>query len=969
VYPRQIVSIEPSWFLIIALLVAIVLIGAGGLLALLLYLQRRGESRRVLQERVVELQALSEAVRAIASSELDEDALCRLAYERVAQLVDAGTFQLGLFEGEDYITKLRFTRGVRQPVEHFNLKNSPGIVGWMRQSGKSLLVRDFAQELDRLPAKPRYISEHPPRSGAFVPMVTADGVMGAMVIQSDQLAAYTESHLRLLSIIGNQTAAAIQNARALARERESARHLALVSQVASQTAAILNLQELLPRLIEAMRKTFGFYFIGIFLIEEETQDLVCRAASQPEPLGLRVPHKQGLVGSSILANAMVIVDDVSVDRHYLPVESLPDTKSEAVTPLLIGDKVIGVLDLQSDQVGAFTREDKTFIETLASQVAVAIEDARLYEAEREQSWMSATLLKVAEIGTHAEEMDEALKTLAFRVRQLSDIDTCAVLLSDESYASFTVSAVEGQLSQHENLVVGDTLLVDDVPAIRTMLQTEAPVMGAADGVGGGDGRLLRPVLAVPLMAQNVLIGVLLAGNKTHEPFNKQRIAMLTGMASQAALVIDAVRARVAQQEESWVTAALLRVAEAMSQSDSLEQIADTVVRLAPLLVGVNACAVFVRDGKDANLRAMRGYGFDDSVQQILAANEFPVGAWRDWVKAREQDYVPLTDEQQIVPFFPVPDKVLERLGQCHCSSVALFAKSQLVGALVVGKHDQPELKLKSRSAAILSGIAQQTAVAIESARLYVESMERQRLEQELSLARDIQTSFLPKEAPTVPGWGIAGAWESARQVGGDFYDYIRLADDCYGLVIADVADKGMAAALFMVMSRTLTRAAAIAGREPADLLARVNRYILNDVRTDLFVTLVFMRWHPSTGLIEYANAGHNPPLVCRMLPEGPHISPLPGTGIALGVLDAIKPVIYTETLQPNDVLLMYTDGITDALNANNEEFGLDRLYEVLLAHAHEPAQSIVSAVMKAVDDFAGDEPPFDDQTVLVVKRE
>ena len=956
--------VELSLILIVALLIIGVLIVVIASIAVLMYLRRRGESRRVLQERVAELQALSESVRAIASTELDEDALCKLAYERVAQLVDAQTFQLGLFEGDDYITKLRFTRGIRQPVEHFNLKNSPGIVGWMRDTGKSLLVRDFASELENLPAKPRYISEHPPKSGAFVPMVTVDGVMGAMVIQSDIQAAYTESHLRLLSIIGNQTAAAIQNARALHRERESARHLALVSQVATQTAAILDLQELLPRLIEAIRKTFGFYFIGIFLIDEETQAMVCRAASHPDQLGLRVPHHLGLVGASAQTNSLVVADDVSIDQNYLPIDTLPFTKSEAVAPLKIGDKVIGVLDLQSDQVGTFTNADRTFLEILGSQVAVAIEDARLYEAEREQSWLSAALLKVAEVGTHADDMDETLRTLAQRVRMLSDVDTCAVLLSDEHYSAFTLSAIEGQLSAHEHLVVGDTLLVDDVPAIRTMLDTEAPATSQVYG------RLMRPILAVPLMAQNVLIGVLLAGHKDNDLFNKRRVAMLTGMAYQVALVIDAVRARVAQQEESWVTAALLQVAQAMSQSDSLDDIADTVVRLAPLLVGVDACAVFVRDGADANLRALRGYGFAEPVQHMLLQNDFPIGAWRGWVKAHEQNGQLIPDTQQTLQFFDVPDVVADRLGDCHFQVIPLVAKSHLVGTLVVGKRDQPSLNLKTRSVAILSGIAQQTAIAIDSARLYLESMERQRLEQELSLARDIQTSFLPKEAPIVAGWGIAGAWESARQVGGDFYDYIKLPDDLYGLVIADVADKGMAAALFMIMSRTLTRAAAIAGREPADLLARVNRYILNDVRSDLFVTLVFMRWHPLTGLIEYANAGHNPPLVFRHKPDGEsEVFPLPGSGIALGVLDAINPIIFTETLQPGDVLLMYTDGITDALNVDNEEFGTERLYRVLQDNASKSAQEIVNTLMQAVDDFAGDEPPFDDQTLLVLKRD
>jgi sigma-B regulation protein RsbU (phosphoserine phosphatase) len=188
----------------------------------------------------------------------------------------------------------------------------------------------------------------------------------------------------------------------------------------------------------------------------------------------------------------------------------------------------------------------------------------------------------------------------------------------------------------------------------------------------------------------------------------------------------------------------------------------------------------------------------------------------------------------------------------------------------------------------------------------------------------------------------------------------------YGLVIADVADKGVPAALFMALSRTLMRAVAFTGRAPADALARVNELILSDARSDLFVTLFYATWNPATGELMYANAGHNPPLLVKA--EGT-MKELQSRGIALGVVEHIAPEAGTATMQSGDVLLLYTDGIIDALNHDDHPFGLQRLMDVLLDARGLSAEGVVNRIMSAVRDYAGDEPPFDDQTLVVIKRE
>ena len=936
--------------IVVALLVATALLGAFTIA--LLWVRRRRASRRALEVRVAELEALSNAVRRIASAALDENSLCHLVYECVAELVDVSNFQLGLFDGNDYVICIRLSQGVIQPAARYSLDEGRGIVGWMRETGRSLLVRDFEAELPNLPAQPRYISSHPPRSAVFVPMVSGDRVLGALAIQSDTRAAYTESHLRILSIIANQSAAAIQNARALAQERTRAQQLELVNEVAQQTAAILDPETLMPRLTEAIHSTFGYYFVGLCLADEESGRIVMRAATNAQMLGSRFEPGQGLIGACIRDQAIIISNDTLHDERYLSASVLPETRSEIVLPLRLNERVIGALDLQSDQLAAFPSSDMRYMEILAQQVSIAIEDAHLYETEREQTWMSTALLQVAEVAGKAETLDDALAAVARLAPMLAGVDCCAVLTYDAAFETFEIAALYGQLSSNEHLSVGDVLLAGDVPALDAMLRENAPAMGKESG------RLAFPTLALPLIAQDKLFGALLVGQENGQTFPRRRIELLTGLANQAALVIDVVNANLAQQEESWVTAALLQVARAVTESADLVTIVQTIARLTPLLVGVDACAIFVRERSDMTLRAAQAYGLPKPAQERFDRDEFPMAAWRDW-------FLEFQNTQRLPVLNSVPAGIAERLEIDHGAALPLIANTELVGAMVIGIQ-RAEMMPEGRALGILVGIVQQTALAVDNARLSRDAMARQRFEQELAFAREIQTSFLPRECPRVAGWGVAAAWQAARQVGGDFYDFVALPDGRFGLVIADVADKGVPAALFMALTRTLMRAVAFTGRGPSDALSRVNELILSDSHSDLFVTMFYVVWNPSSGELIYANAGHNPPLLVKMNGD---VSELQSRGIALGVEEHIAPESSVVRLNPGDVIILYTDGITDALNHQDEEFGLPRLKDILSESRALPAGDVVDRIMAAVREFAGSEPPFDDQTLVVLKCE
>jgi sigma-B regulation protein RsbU (phosphoserine phosphatase) len=298
---------------------------------------------------------------------------------------------------------------------------------------------------------------------------------------------------------------------------------------------------------------------------------------------------------------------------------------------------------------------------------------------------------------------------------------------------------------------------------------------------------------------------------------------------------------------------------------------------------------------------------------------------------------------------------------------SLVAKGAIVGAMVIDGGTQP-VATGTRHANILAGIASQTAMAIVNAQLTEEAVARQRLEQELEVARKIQQSFLPESCPSPPGWQICAFWQSARQVGGDFYDFVSIRDgtDRLGIAIADVADKGVPAALFMALSRTLLRAAAIGGRTASETLMRANDLILNDVRSDLFVTIFYLVLDPATTHIGFANAGHNPPVLARAADDPPEY--LRRHGIALGVTPGIHLDEQTLTVRTGDVLVLYTDGVTEALDEAGEEFGLERFERCILEHRHGTADEIAEAIHAALHAHIGGGAPFDDVTLVVMKR-
>jgi len=243
--------------------------------------------------------------------------------------------------------------------------------------------------------------------------------------------------------------------------------------------------------------------------------------------------------------------------------------------------------------------------------------------------------------------------------------------------------------------------------------------------------------------------------------------------------------------------------------------------------------------------------------------------------------------------------------------------------------------------------------------------ERERLLKELEIAKGIQQSFLPEDVPEIEGIELAASNISAWEVGGDFYDFIPIAKEKWGLVIADVSGKGIPAALFMALSRTLIRASTIGNPTVANAIEKANELIFADSKSSMFVTLFYAIVDSQKMKLKYINAGHNPPLLFRASTGDVHL--LKAEGIVLGVLEDIRLKEAEIELTRGDVVVLFTDGITDANNEKKEEFGEERLIKVIRENSTLSAQDLMVKIQGEVMAFAGEQPQFDDITLMILK--
>lgn len=491
----------------------------------------------------------------------------------------------------------------------------------------------------------------------------------------------------------------------------------------------------------------------------------------------------------------------------------------------------------------------------------------------------------------------------------------------------------------------------------------------ADEEGDKEGLLVHA--SAPLQAGQEMLGILNVAAPSWSAFGERSLALLTNVGKMMGIALERARLfDLVQEQRIHEQAALLHVSSELLSRRDLDDLMNYLVTEVRNLLNVDACALLLPSKKNPDFLAFRaasGWHTQPVENRYRVPADERSGSGHVMSTLR-----PLLNEEEgrhSIESLWMSDW-LQAEGFQSAAIVPLIIDDRAIGTLVIDtrypRHFEPsEIRF-------LQLMANQAAIAIDRTRLRMEELERQRLEEELAVGRQIQMSMLPPSCPEFPGWDLATVYQPAKQVGGDFYDFFELPGENgrLGLVIADVSDKGVPAALFMALSRSAIRNNALRGRSPSKTLILSNQYIQEDSQTDMFLTAFYGVLEMGNGRFTFANAGHNQPLWWHA--DEKSITHLTTKGIVLGILDEVKIEERVVDIAPGDLFVFYTDGITEAMNAGYQEFGEARLEQVvtdvLTAVPDTPSETLIETILEAVNSFTAGMPTSDDITLFIVRR-
>lgn len=861
------------------------------------------------------------------------------------------------------------------------------------------------------------------RSELILPLVFADQILGILCFKSEVEDPFSQSDLFLLNTLSDNIAVSLRNANLYRSEQWRRQVAESMRDAAGLLSADVSLTHLLDQLLEEITKILPGETAVIWLLE--TSDTDSGDNKQAYPLRLAalkspdanlydvldqiklLPTEKWL--SDIFENHYPKVHDKS--EHYAPFGNLfgyPENYSAIISPLWVGGQPIGILVLAHPQPDRYGREAQSIMATFGSYAAVAIRNTELYEAAHDQAWVSTVLLEVAEATQSINNLDELLISVARIIPQLAGVDACSIFLWDkdtEVFSPFASAGLEPEQEVHFNqlfipknqIAAFDQILISQKPVILNQpLDQQADTHYYFNFLN-----LERELLVVfPMISQSEVQGAILVDfseiyNVQSQALWEEKYLIIQGIAYQTAVAVENIKLIQTQEEEAYISIALLQVAQAIVSSTEINDVMSVVARITPILVAMRRCAIYIWDFDRKVFGFSQSYGIPRSelgeLPEVFKPFAFPLlecvrqsnqvacyminsehFTYSDWLSLDIDECMLFTsDELGSGDEVNIASKEVlgSRLGLILAYPLSI--KGTVYGVMVteeeITDRGAPTYHIRERRMEIVTGITQQVALALQNDILQREAIQRVRFDRELQLAREIQTNFMPDEMPQLAGWEIAVRWKPARQVGGDYYDVFELADGSIGLVIADVADKGMGAALFMTLVRTVLRATVRDISSPAKTLYAVNELLVPDSKNGMFVTLFYGILNPETGGFTYANAGHVPSLLIR--DSSREIIELYPTAMALGIFPDIKIEDRDLNISPRDSLILYTDGVSEAFSPLGEMFGSERLKDMISDLDNLSASKILDSIESAVSEFIDTEPVSDDLTLVALHRE
>lgn len=465
---------------------------------------------------------------------------------------------------------------------------------------------------------------------------------------------------------------------------------------------------------------------------------------------------------------------------------------------------------------------------------------------------------------------------------------------------------------------------------------------------------INSLICVPVLRRGKVMGVVTALNKSNDKtFDQHDLDVLSSLADQIAVALDNSQLFSKLRRKTLEAETLLEVEKSLSLTLNLNELLELILDSLSKVVRYDAAAIFLIDKEKQEIEHIKARGFDPALEPDL---QLKIGEGLAGWAAKTQSSL-------IVPNVREDPRYVEARVETRSGMVVpILSQNKIMGVFSL-ENDELDA-YHQQDLELLEAFASLAAVSLERARQHEEILEKRKLEEELSIARRIQQSFLPRRKPELPGFDISGINVPSEQVGGDYYDFIPIIENQMGVAIADVSGKGIPAALIMASFRASLIAEIRNNYAIRSIMFKVNNLLFESTAWENYVTAVYGVLDMKNHIFTFSNGGHNAPILrhadgkMEYLTEG---------GVALGMFENSRYEERPVGLTPGEITVFYTDGVTEAKNRSEEEFGTRRLKQVIDDSHQLSARRIRENIYDAVRRFTGDVPQADDITLMVIK--
>jgi phosphoserine phosphatase RsbU/P len=568
---------------------------------------------------------------------------------------------------------------------------------------------------------------------------------------------------------------------------------------------------------------------------------------------------------------------------------------------------------------------------------------------RERSELLDFLLEVSAATAQTLDLDQLLANVADIVQRVLPYDLFAILLYHEKHRDLRIRYAVGH---REEVVRSLSVALGEGVTGAAALHREPVLVGDVRN----DSRYLRSVdavrteLAVPMMARNRLVGVIDLESTRVNAYSEYDRALLRLIAARVAIAIDNARLYLRVERQNRTLKTLANISREFSSILDLNELLSKIATTMRALINYDAFSILAVDHEANALRHLFSIRYDQRVN----TDNIPLGKGITGAAAQSREPVRVHDTERDPRYIASHADIRSEV------AVPLVVQDRVVGVMDlesdrVGFFTDDHLRL-------LTMLGPQVASSVENASLYQELATRQRrMDEDLQAARELQRILIPDASPQIEGLDAVVRLRPAREISGDIYDVFEHSDGQTVIAFGDVSGKGAAAALYGGLVSGLLRTMAPRRLRPAALLKALNEALVERKVEARYVTLCVLRWDPATRTFVMANAGALPPMICR---EG-EILKIRVEGVPVGLLESREYEELVFQAQSGDTVVLYSDGITDHLNAAGTEFGRGRLAHIVRAHCSETAAELNATIFRELDKFCTT--PYDDQTVFVLQ--